>query len=45
MSQGRVRDIIYKGTKEQIERAVMPDGNVPLVSSVLISQEAAEQSE
>ncbi|KAK2880635.1 L-fucose kinase [Channa argus] len=30
--QGQVRDIIYKGTKEQIQRAVMPDGKVPLVS-------------
>uniref|UniRef100_A0A3B4WA39 Fucose kinase n=1 Tax=Seriola lalandi dorsalis TaxID=1841481 RepID=A0A3B4WA39_SERLL len=31
--QGQVRDIIYKGTKEQIQQAVMPDGKVPLVSS------------
>uniref|UniRef100_A0A3B4WA54 Fucose kinase n=1 Tax=Seriola lalandi dorsalis TaxID=1841481 RepID=A0A3B4WA54_SERLL len=30
--QGQVRDIIYKGTKEQIQQAVMPDGKVPLVS-------------
>uniref|UniRef100_A0A8P4KC04 L-fucose kinase n=1 Tax=Dicentrarchus labrax TaxID=13489 RepID=A0A8P4KC04_DICLA len=30
--QGRVRDIIYKGTKEQIQPAVMADGKVPLVS-------------
>ncbi|XP_070686170.1 L-fucose kinase [Pempheris klunzingeri] len=30
--QGRVRDIIYRGSREQIEQAVMPDGNVPLVS-------------
>lgn len=29
--QGRVRDIIYRGTKEQIQRAAMPDGKVPLV--------------
>ncbi|XP_078139189.1 L-fucose kinase [Centroberyx gerrardi] len=30
--QGQVRDIIYKGTTEQIQQAVMPDGKVPLVS-------------
>uniref|UniRef100_A0A3Q0SS81 Fucose kinase n=1 Tax=Amphilophus citrinellus TaxID=61819 RepID=A0A3Q0SS81_AMPCI len=29
--QGRVRDIIYRGTKEQIQRAAMPDGKVPLL--------------
>uniref|UniRef100_A0A3Q2QVR9 Fucose kinase n=1 Tax=Fundulus heteroclitus TaxID=8078 RepID=A0A3Q2QVR9_FUNHE len=31
-SQGRVRDIIYRGSREQIQRALMPDGKVPLVS-------------
>uniref|UniRef100_A0A1A8EKU9 L-fucose kinase n=2 Tax=Nothobranchius korthausae TaxID=1143690 RepID=A0A1A8EKU9_9TELE len=31
-SQARVRDIIYRGTREQIQRALMPDGKVPLVS-------------
>lgn len=31
-SKGRVRDIIYKGSREQIQRALMPDGKVPLVS-------------
>ncbi|XP_047241855.1 L-fucose kinase [Girardinichthys multiradiatus] len=31
-SQGRVRDIIYKGSREQIQQALMPDGKVPLVS-------------
>ncbi|MEQ2189003.1 hypothetical protein GOODEAATRI_020644, partial [Goodea atripinnis] len=29
---GRVRDIIYKGSREQIQQALMPDGKVPLVS-------------
>ncbi|PWA33068.1 hypothetical protein CCH79_00013117 [Gambusia affinis] len=31
-SQGRVRDIVYRGTREEIQRALMPDGKVPLVS-------------
>uniref|UniRef100_A0AAQ5YZZ9 L-fucose kinase n=1 Tax=Amphiprion ocellaris TaxID=80972 RepID=A0AAQ5YZZ9_AMPOC len=31
-TQGRVRDIIYRGTMEQIQQAVMHDGKVPLVS-------------
>ncbi|XP_022056691.2 L-fucose kinase [Acanthochromis polyacanthus] len=31
-TQGRVRDIIYRGTTEQIQQAVMHDGKVPLVS-------------
>lgn len=31
VSQGQIRDIIYKGTKEQIQQAAMPDGKVPLV--------------
>lgn len=31
VSQGQVRDIIYRGTQEQIQQAVMPDGKVPLV--------------
>ncbi|RVE72163.1 hypothetical protein OJAV_G00058910 [Oryzias javanicus] len=30
--QGRVRDIIYRGTQEQIQQALMSDGKVPLVS-------------
>uniref|UniRef100_A0A8C8GRT9 L-fucose kinase n=1 Tax=Oncorhynchus tshawytscha TaxID=74940 RepID=A0A8C8GRT9_ONCTS len=30
--QGRVRDIIYKGSEERIRRAAQPDGMVPLVS-------------
>uniref|UniRef100_A0A3P9Q8C8 L-fucose kinase n=1 Tax=Poecilia reticulata TaxID=8081 RepID=A0A3P9Q8C8_POERE len=29
-SQGRVRDIVYRGTREEIQRALMPDGKVPL---------------
>nr|XP_046249077.1 L-fucose kinase isoform X2 [Scatophagus argus] len=33
--QGKVRDIIYKGTQEQIQQAVMPDGKVPLVSGLV----------
>ncbi|KAF7224958.1 L-fucose kinase [Nothobranchius furzeri] len=31
-SQARVQDIIYRGTREQIQCALMPDGKVPLVS-------------
>uniref|UniRef100_A0A3P8Z6B1 L-fucose kinase n=1 Tax=Esox lucius TaxID=8010 RepID=A0A3P8Z6B1_ESOLU len=30
--QGRVRDIIYKGSEERIRQAAKPDGKVPLVS-------------
>uniref|UniRef100_A0A8C7YYR2 L-fucose kinase n=1 Tax=Oryzias sinensis TaxID=183150 RepID=A0A8C7YYR2_9TELE len=30
--QGRVRNIIYRGTQEQIQQALMSDGKVPLVS-------------
>ncbi|KAF6722103.1 L-fucose kinase [Oryzias melastigma] len=30
--QGRVKDIIYKGTQEQIQQALMSDWKVPLVS-------------
>ncbi|XP_022614868.1 L-fucose kinase [Seriola dumerili] len=42
--QGQVRDIIYKGTKEQIQQAVMPDGNVPLVSGpVFFSRSVSEK--
>ncbi|KAM4618901.1 L-fucose kinase isoform 2-T2 [Polymixia lowei] len=33
--QGQVKDIIYKGTSEQIHQAAMPDGKVPLVSGVV----------
>ncbi|KAK2842897.1 hypothetical protein Q5P01_013097 [Channa striata] len=43
-SQGRVRDIIYRGTKEQIQPAVMPDGKVPLVSGpVFFSRSVSEK--
>lgn len=31
LSQDQVRDIIYKGSQEQILEAVRPDGKVPLV--------------
>ncbi|XP_059191686.1 L-fucose kinase [Centropristis striata] len=42
--QGQVRDIIYKGTKEQIQQAVMPDGKVPLVSGpVFFSRSVSEK--
>uniref|UniRef100_UPI0037E7F8E6 L-fucose kinase n=1 Tax=Semicossyphus pulcher TaxID=241346 RepID=UPI0037E7F8E6 len=42
--QGQVKDIIYKGTKEQIQRAVMPDGKVPLVSGpVFFSRSVSEK--
>ncbi|TWW75472.1 L-fucose kinase [Takifugu flavidus] len=30
--QGHVRDIIYRGTEDQLRPALMPDGKVPLVS-------------
>ncbi|XP_062402787.1 L-fucose kinase isoform X2 [Sardina pilchardus] len=30
--QGRVRDIVYRGSEEQIRQAILPDGKVPLVS-------------
>ncbi|CAL8260183.1 unnamed protein product [Merluccius merluccius] len=33
--QGTVRDIIYRGSREEIQRAAMPDGNVPMVSGVV----------
>ncbi|XP_053174928.1 L-fucose kinase [Scomber japonicus] len=42
--QGQVRDIIYKGTKEQIQQSVMPDGKVPLVSGpVFFSRSVSEK--
>ncbi|KAG7231612.1 hypothetical protein INR49_011007 [Caranx melampygus] len=42
--QGQVRDIVYKGTKEQIEQSVMPDGKVPLVSGpVFFSRSVSEK--
>ncbi|XP_076027265.1 L-fucose kinase [Genypterus blacodes] len=42
--QGRVKDIIYKGTEEQIQQAVMPDGKVPLVSGpVFFSRDVSEK--
>ncbi|KAF7656552.1 hypothetical protein LDENG_00039590 [Lucifuga dentata] len=42
--QAQVKDIIYKGTKEQIQQAVMPDGKVPLVSGpVFFSREVSEK--
>ncbi|KAM4572851.1 L-fucose kinase [Odontesthes bonariensis] len=42
--QGRVRDIIYRGTREQIQQAVMPDGKVPLVSGpVFFSSSVSEK--
>uniref|UniRef100_A0AAY4CRP9 L-fucose kinase n=1 Tax=Denticeps clupeoides TaxID=299321 RepID=A0AAY4CRP9_9TELE len=30
--QGRVRDIIYRGSEDRIQQAILPDGKVPLVS-------------
>ncbi|XP_062276595.1 L-fucose kinase [Scomber scombrus] len=42
--QGQVRDIIYKGSKEQIQQSVMPDGKVPLVSGpVFFSRSVSEK--
>uniref|UniRef100_A0A672YRS4 L-fucose kinase n=1 Tax=Sphaeramia orbicularis TaxID=375764 RepID=A0A672YRS4_9TELE len=42
--QGQVRDIIYKGTEEQIQQAVMSDGKVPLVSGpVFFSRSVSEK--
>ncbi|XP_041853078.1 L-fucose kinase [Melanotaenia boesemani] len=43
-SQGRVQDIIYRGSREQILQAVMPDGKVPLVSGpVFFSRSVSEK--
>uniref|UniRef100_A0A8C5CFU1 Fucose kinase n=1 Tax=Gadus morhua TaxID=8049 RepID=A0A8C5CFU1_GADMO len=33
--QGTVKDIIYRGSSEEIQRASLPDGNVPMVSGVV----------
>ncbi|XP_068579016.1 L-fucose kinase isoform X2 [Cebidichthys violaceus] len=42
--QGRVRDIVYRGTREQILQAVMHDGKVPLVSGpVFFSRSISEK--
>ncbi|XP_056137795.1 L-fucose kinase [Lampris incognitus] len=42
--QGHVRDIIYKGTAEQICQAALPDGKVPLVSGpVFFNREVSEK--
>lgn len=42
--QAHIRDIIYRGTTEQIEEAVMPDGKVPLVSGpVFFSRTVSEK--
>uniref|UniRef100_A0AAQ4QDP6 L-fucose kinase n=1 Tax=Gasterosteus aculeatus aculeatus TaxID=481459 RepID=A0AAQ4QDP6_GASAC len=42
--QGQVRDIIYRGTREQIQQAVMHDGKVPLVSGpVFFSRSISEK--
>ncbi|XP_061577517.1 L-fucose kinase isoform X1 [Cololabis saira] len=42
--QGRVRDILYRGTREQIQQAVMSDGKVPLVSGpVFFSRSVSEK--
>ncbi|XP_075933700.1 LOW QUALITY PROTEIN: L-fucose kinase [Anarhichas minor] len=42
--QGRVRDIVYRGTQEQILQAVMHDGKVPLVSGpVFFSRSVSEK--
>ncbi|CAL9696540.1 unnamed protein product [Knipowitschia caucasica] len=43
-SKGNVRDIIYKGTTEQIQQAVISDGKVPLVSGpVFFSRTVSEK--
>ncbi|XP_034031807.1 L-fucose kinase [Thalassophryne amazonica] len=42
--KGQVRDIIYKGTKEQIQQTAMPDGKVPMVSGpVFFSRDVSEK--
>ncbi|XP_038561064.1 L-fucose kinase [Micropterus salmoides] len=41
--QGRVRNIIYRGTQEQIQQAVMPDGKVPLVSGPVFFSRAVSE--
>ncbi|KAG7256593.1 hypothetical protein CRUP_024425 [Coryphaenoides rupestris] len=33
--QGTVKDIIYRGSREEIQGAILPDGNVPMVSGVV----------
>ncbi|CAL8360679.1 unnamed protein product [Lota lota] len=33
--QGMVKDIIYRGSSKEVQRASMPDGNVPMVSGVV----------
>ncbi|XP_034391614.1 LOW QUALITY PROTEIN: L-fucose kinase [Cyclopterus lumpus] len=41
---GQVRDIIYRGTEQQIQQALMEDGNVPLVSGpVFFSRSVSEK--
>lgn len=41
--QGNVRDIIYKGTTEQIQRATMSDGQVPMVSGPVFFSRAVSE--
>ncbi|XP_061532357.1 L-fucose kinase isoform X2 [Phycodurus eques] len=41
---GHIKDIIYKGSREQVQQALMHDGKVPLVSGpVFFSRSAAEK--
>ncbi|KAL2093982.1 hypothetical protein ACEWY4_011294 [Coilia grayii] len=43
-TQGKVRDIIYRGSEERIRPAVLPDGKVPLVSGpVFLSRSVSER--
>ncbi|XP_033970067.1 LOW QUALITY PROTEIN: L-fucose kinase, partial [Trematomus bernacchii] len=43
-AQGQVTDIVYRGTEEQIQQAVMHDGKVPLVSGpVFFSRSVSEK--
>ncbi|XP_062317256.1 L-fucose kinase isoform X1 [Osmerus eperlanus] len=42
--QGRVCDIIYRGTKDRIHQATQPDGKVPLVSGpIFFSKDVSER--
>ncbi|XP_068452643.1 L-fucose kinase isoform X2 [Clinocottus analis] len=41
--QGQVRDIVYRGTEEQIQQALMHDGKVPLVSGPVFFSRAVSE--
>ncbi|KAM3610089.1 uncharacterized protein V6R79_025181 [Siganus canaliculatus] len=41
--QGQVTDIVYRGTPEQLQAALMPDGKVPLVSGPVFFSRAVSE--